>query len=84
MSKTNYKEIADQVIKLNERLKTAMDGESVAVCLHALACAAAMILVTYSKAQSPSTEEAAKVFYETLMRNVKIMEQSKANYDKAN
>lgn len=84
MSKIDYKELTDRVVKLTDRLNAAMNGESIAVCLHALAFATANLLVSYSKTGSSGTEEAAKVFYKDLMRNVKGMEQSKAHYDKAN
>lgn len=84
MSEMNKKEIAERAAKLTDKIEDAMDGEHTVVCMSALAYETAMMLVSHTDTQIATVEVAAKLFYEQVLRNIKVIEQNIANYEKAN
>lgn len=84
MSRMNKKEIAERAAKLTDKIEDAMDGEHTVVCMSALAYETAMMLVSHTDTQIATVEVGAKLFYEDLLRNIKRIEQSIANNEKAN
>ena len=84
MSEINKEEMAERVAKLTYKIEDAMDGERIVVCMSALACETAMMLVSHTDTQIATVEVGAKLFYEQILRNIEAIEQSIANNEKAN
>ena len=84
MSQMNKKEIAERAANLTDKIEDAMDGEHTVVCMSALAYETAMMLVSHTDTQIATVEVGVKLFYEQILRNIKAIEQSIANNEKAN
>lgn len=84
MSQMNKKEIAERVAKLTDKIEDAMDGEHPVVCMSALVYETAMMLVSHTDTQIATVEVGAKLFYEQVLRNIKVIEQNIANNAKTN
>lgn len=84
MTKTNNKELIEQVANLTDKIEDAMDGEHTVVCMSALAYETAMMLVSHTDTQIATVEVGAKLFYEQILRNIKAIEQRIASNAKAN
>lgn len=84
MNEINNKELIERVVKLADKIEDAMDGEHTVVCMSALACETAMMLVSHTDTQKATVEVGAKLFYEQILRNIEAIEQSIANNAKAN
>lgn len=84
MRKINNKELNERVANLTDKIEDAMDGEHTVVCMSALAYETAMMLVSHTDTQIATVEVGAKLFYEQILRNIKAIEQSIENNEKAN
>ena len=84
MNEINNKELIERAAKLSDRIGDIMEDEIIMVCLPALLDVVATFLVSYTNAEIATVEDSAKLFYEDLLRNIKRIKQSRANYVKAN
>lgn len=84
MNEINNKELIERAAKLSDRIGDIMEDEIIMVCLLALLDVVATFLVSYTNAEIATVEDSAKLFYEDLLRNIKRIKQSRANYVKAN
>lgn len=84
MNEINKKELAERVAKLTDKIEDAMDGEHTVVCMSALACETAMMLVSHTDTQIATVEVGAKLFYEQILRNIKAIELRITSNAKAN